>query len=186
MKQIIFAGTMIVLGTGLRAACPDPDDVSAEMQGLFEQARTAENFTQGSEISGKMWQVWLRAPDDAAQEILDGGMRKRDVYDFAGAKEAFDRLAAYCPTYAEGFNQRAYIHYLQENYAEALIDLDIALRLQPDHVAAQSGRGLTLMQLGRIPEARAQMLIAVENNPWLSEAALLAKGAPLGPIGEDI
>jgi hypothetical protein len=27
---------------------------------------------------------------------------------------------------------------------------------------------------------------AVANNPWLSEAALLAKGAPLGPIGDDI
>ena len=38
----------------------------------------------------------------------------------------------------------------------------------------------------RIAEAREQMLAAVANNPWLSEKALLAKGAPLGLKGEDI
>jgi hypothetical protein len=40
--------------------------------------------------------------------------------------------------------------------------------------------------MGRTAEARRQLLEAVANNPWLSEAALLAKGAALGPIGEDI
>ena len=67
-----------------------------------------------------------------------------------------------------------------------MLDLDRALVLQPRHVAAQSGRGLTLMNLGRSAEAREQMLAAVANNPWLSEKALLAKGAPLGLKGEDI
>lgn len=186
MKHILLTVMAIGLGSGAAADCPEPQDVSKEMQTLFEEARSAENFTQGQSVSGKMWAVWLRAPDAAAQEILDAGMRRRDSYDFAGALQHFDRLAAYCPTYAEGFNQRAYIHYLQEDYAAALVDLDIALQLQPNHVGAQSGRGLTLMQMGRLAEARAQMLIAVENNPWLSEAALLAKGAPLGPKGDDI
>lgn len=133
-----------------------------------------------------MWQVWLRAPNAQAQEVLDRGMRRRDSYDFAGAFKDFDRLASYCPTYAEGFNQRAYVQFLQGGFEGALKDLDIALSLNPDHVAAQSGRALTLMQLGRIPEARLQMLAALKNNPWLSERALLHEGAPLGPKGEDI
>jgi hypothetical protein len=83
-------------------------------------------------------------------------------------------------------NARASINFQRDNNYASLIDLDIALKLHPFHVSAKSGRALTLMKLGRIPEARAQLLIAVQNNPWLSEAALLAKGAPLGPVGEDI
>ena len=98
----------------------------------------------------------------------------------------FDKLVEYCPNYAEGFNQRAYVQFLRGEYAGALVDLDAALALLPNHVAAQSGRALTLMQMGRLKEARAQMLEALNNNPWLSERALIAKGAPLGPIGEDI
>lgn len=174
--------------TTLAAAqeCPPPADVSGELEALFERARTAEDFRQGQAVSDAMWQVWLRAPDEAAQAVLDRGMSARDSYDFAGAHREFTRLIDYCPDYAEGWNQRAYISFLREDYPSALEDLDRALALQPRHVAAQSGRGLTLMNMGRTAEARAQMLEAVANNPWLSEAALLAKGAPLGPVGKDI
>jgi tetratricopeptide (TPR) repeat protein len=176
----------LICSPAFASDCPAPADITAELAALFEKSRSADGFRQGQAVSDEMWQVWLRAPDAAAQEVLDRGMRKRDAYDFVGALADFDRLTVYCPTYAEGFNQRAYIYYLRKDYDAALVDLDIALKLQPLHVAAQSGRALTLMKLGRISEARAQMLIAVDNHPWLSEAALLAKGAPLGPVGEDI
>lgn len=178
--------TLAMMAGPAFADCPAPREVSADLTALFEAARDASDIRQGQRISARMWEVWLTAPDVAAQEVLDRGLRRRDSYDFAGALEDFNRLAAYCPDYAEGFNQRAFIHYLTGNYETALADLDIALALQPLHVAAQSGRGLTLMQLGRLAEARAQMLAAVANNPWLNEAALLEKGAALGPLGEDL
>lgn len=168
------------------ASCPDPVDYSGELLALIAKAQSAENYQEGRGVSGEMWQVYLRAPDETAQAALDAGLRRRDASDFAGALKEFNRLAEYCPTFAEGFNQRAYIHFLRGEHDKALPDLDKALELNPHHVAAQSGRALTLMNLGRLDEARAQMLIAVENNPWLSEAALLADGAPLGLKGEDI
>ncbi len=168
------------------AECPPPKDFSGEILALIAKAQTAKSDQEGRGVSGEMWQVWLRAPDDVSQSALDAGLRRRDVYDFAGALNEFNRLVDYCPTFAEGFNQRAYIHFLSEDYEKALPDLDRALSLNPHHVAAQSGRALTLMNLGRLEEARAQLLIAVENNPWLSEAALLADGAPLGRKGKDI
>jgi tetratricopeptide (TPR) repeat protein len=188
MRKILLILGMVVFGTGgmALADCPAPADTSTQLRDLIARAQTAENSTQGEQLSNRMWQVWLQAPDSAAQAALDAGMRRREVYDFAGAIREFDRLAEYCPLYAEGFNQRAYIHFMNGNHEKALIDLDVALSLQPLHVAAQSGRALTLMNLGRIAEARAQMLLAVENNPWLSEAALLADGAPLGRADKEL
>ncbi len=168
------------------ATCPAPQNTDNELLNLFAKAQSAESFSDGRRVSGEMWEVWLRAPDAQAQAILDAGMRRRDVFDFVGALAEFDRLAEYCPAYAEGFNQRAYIHFLRAEYDKALVDLDIALGLQPYHVAAQAGRALTLMNMGRIAEARAQMLIAVDNNPWLSERALLEDGAPLGLPGKEL
>lgn len=170
----------------LADTCPPIQDYSAEMAQLLDASRSAPDERTGREISQKLWQVWLRAPDEIAQELLDRGMGQRNGYDFAGAYESFDRLVTYCPDYAEGYNQRAFVSFLREDYARSLADLDIALRLSPEHVGAQSGRALTLMNSGRIEEARLQLLEALENNPWLSERALVAEGAPLGPIGEDI
>ncbi|MCV3271227.1 tetratricopeptide repeat protein [Roseobacter sinensis] len=168
------------------AECPPPADVSAELETLFAEARDANTEQDGRALSQQMWQLWLTAPDAAAQEVLDRGMRKREVYDFVGALTDFDRLAEYCPLYAEGFNQRAFVHFLRQDYDLALVDLDVALRLQPRHVGAQSGRALTLMHLDRIDEARAQLEDALHNNPWLSERFLMAEGGPLAPSGNDI
>ena len=161
-------------------------DYSAEMATLLDAIRAAPDERSAQPLSGEMWEIWLRAPDPAAQDVLDTGLRHRNNFNFAGAFDAFDRLIAYCPDYAEGYNQRAFTHFQREDFPAALADLDIALRLSPDHVGAQSGRALTLMNMGRKQAARAQLLAALENNPWLSERALLADGAALGPQGEDI
>jgi tetratricopeptide (TPR) repeat protein len=166
--------------------CPDTKDSSAELGALIAAAQGASSAAEAKDAAKGMWQVWLRAPNTQAQAVLDRGLKRRDGYDFAGAYADFDRLVEYCPNYAEGFNQRAYVQFLRGEYGGALLNLDAALALLPNHVAAQSGRALTLMQMGRLAEARIQMLEALKNNPWLSERALVAKGAPLGAQGDDI
>jgi tetratricopeptide (TPR) repeat protein len=184
MKRV-FLSLMLLAGPAF-SDCPAPRDISQDLSALIEAARMAENDMAGREISGQMWQLWLDAPDEAAQEVLDEGMRAREVSDFVTALGAFTRLVEYCPDYAEGFNQRAFVHFLREDYSQALADLDRALALSPRHVGAQSGRALTLMNLGRLAEARLQLEAALENNPWLSERYLMSTGGPLAPAGEDI
>jgi tetratricopeptide (TPR) repeat protein len=177
---------LALLASPAFADCPAPVDARDDMLRLIQQANDAPSGIEGRKVSGLMWELWLKAPDGAAQEILDEGLLRLSVPDFAGARATFDKLTEYCPAYAEGFNQRAYVNFLRQDYEAALVDLDRALDLQPLHVAAQAGRALTLMNLGRLEEARAQLQEAVDNNPWLNEAALLKEGAPLGPKGRDI
>ena len=78
------------------------------------------------------------------------------------------------------------MNFLRRDFAPALVDLDRAIELSPKHIAAISGRALTLLGLGRIDEARATLLEALDLNPWLSERALLEKGGALAPKGEEI
>lgn len=184
MKYLLAA--LLLSSPAWAETCPAPPDTSTELQGLIDEANAAPDERSGRAVSDRMWEVWLRAPDSSAQEVLDRGMRQRGNFDFVGAYESFDALVAYCPGYAEGYNQRAYISFLREDFDAALIDLERALDLAPAHVGAQSGRALTLMNLGRREEARAQLQAALGNNPWLSERHLLADGAPLGPIGQEL
>lgn len=161
------------------ADCPASPDISGDLNTLIAEARSAESDAEGSLISDKMWQLWLTAPDQAAQEMLDLGMRQRQSYDFLGALASYSALVEYCPEYAEGYNQRAFVSFLTGDFRKALVDLDKALSLSPNHVGAQSGRALTLMNLGEKERARKQLLEALENNPWLSERFLLSDGGPL-------
>lgn len=167
-------------------SCPPAKDISAEMIDLLDGIQAASSPADAQTWNARMWEVWLRAPNAQAQQVLDAGIARQRSFDLLGARREFDRLVDYCPDYAEGYNQRAYTNYLGGNFADALVDLDRAVVLSPTHVGALSGRALTLMQLGRLEEARAQMLSAVALNPWLSERALLEAGQPLAAKEQDL
>lgn len=162
-----------------------PDHV-ADVDDLIAQAQDATTESEARQIGGEMWELWTDAPDATSQMLLDRGMRRRDSYDLAGAFGEFDALVTYCPDYAEGYNQRAFVNFLRQNFTDALVDLDRALALSPTHVAALSGKALTLMELDRMDEARIVLAEAIKLNPWLPERSLAAKNGPLAPLGQDI
>lgn len=181
MSQILLTTFAFAIFPISVFACPAPRDFSKEETELLNQAQAATSNAQGQEITRELWRLWATAPDDVAQELLDTGMAARASYDFARAIESFDRLTEYCPDYAEGYNQRAFVNFLREDYAAALLDLDLALARSPQHVAAMSGKALTLMGLGRNDEAQIILQDAVNLNPWISERSLL-----LSPRGTDL
>lgn len=166
--------------------CPAAPDHIAGVDALISQAQAAKSQADARAISGQMWELWTDAPDARAQAMLDRGMRQREAWNLAGAYKELDELVTYCPNYAEGYNQRAFVSYLQQDFPAALRDLDAAIALSPNHVAALSGRALTLLGLKRLDEAREALTYALELNPWLSERALLEPGGLLDPPGEDI
>ena len=168
------------------ADCPAAPDHGASIDGLLSDVRAAQSETEAREISSRMWEFWTDAPDEIAQEMRDQGMSRRGSYDFLGALNELNRLVAYCPDYAEGYNQRAFVNYLRQDFAPALKDLDRAIELSPNHIAALSGRALTLLGLGRMEEAREALAHALALNPWLPERGLAAPGGPLAPVGQDI
>lgn len=163
------------------ADCPPVPDRAADLDALIEEAREAPDERAGRALSDRMWEIWTDAPDEPAQALLDEGMAARETYNFLGAKDAFDRLIRYCPHYSEGYNQRAFIFFLNGEMEQALEDLDRTLAITPRHVGALSGRALTLIALGRSEEGQEALRMALDLNPWIPERGLLVE-----PPGDDI
>ncbi len=151
------------------AACPPVANKSAALDPLMEAVRDAPDEATAQELNASLWKIWATAPDRIAQEMLDRGMSRRGVYDFVGALEDFDALVAYCPHYAEGYNQRAFVHFLREDYEAAMVDLTTTLEITPDHIGAASGLALTLLDMGREEAGQAALRYALSLNPWLPE-----------------
>lgn len=186
MRTLVILLTALTPYLGFASDCPNPPDHSDALNALITEVRGATNDRQARLISNQMWELWADAPDEPSQALLDSGMQKRAGYDFLGALEEFDRLIAYCPDYAEGYNQRAFVNFLRQDYASALPDLDEAIARSPRHVAAIAGKALTLLAMGQTDEARDVFAMALELNPWLPERGLAAPGGPLAPKGQDI
>lgn len=163
------------------AVCPAAPDHAAEQTAVIAQLQTAPDAAMAGPLMDRLWRNWTDAPDAKAQALLDEGMAKREGYDFLGARDTFDALIEYCPDFAEGYNQRAFASSLRQEYDAALYDLDRALAITPNHIAAMSGKALTLIGLGRQDEAQALLRKALTLNPWLKERAMLIE-----PPGTDL
>lgn len=175
MIRYLSVPTFLLTASYGFAACPPPPEIASRTEPHFEALQAAENELQAQEGTRALWALWTEAPDAAAQELLDQGMAARSSYDFLRAIDRFDRLVAYCSDYAEGYNQRAFVNFLREDFEAALTDLDLALDRSPQHVGALSGKALTLMGLGRGDEAQEVLREALALNPWIPERGLLRK-----------
>jgi tetratricopeptide (TPR) repeat protein len=176
MKRILLPLLLALPATGF-AACPPVPDTSNKLAPLMEAVREAPDEATARDLNNGLWKIWTTAPDAAAQEMLDRGMSRRGVFDFVNALQDFDALIAYCPHYAEGYNQRAFVHFLREDYEAAMTDLVKTLEITPDHIGAASGLALTLLELGNEEAGQAALRYALSLNPWLPERFRL-KPAP--------
>lgn len=167
-----------------RAVCPPARDLIDEQAEIYDQLQAVPNELAARPFVSRLWGYWTEAPDARSQELLDIGMAARQSFDFERAVEALDELVAYCPAYAEGYNQRAFVAFLREDYASALTDLERTLELNPDHAAALSGLGLTLMRLGRIEASQSVLRQALRLNPWLPERIYVTD--PPEPAGTEL
>jgi len=164
------------------ADCPPAPDIAPAMDVLLAEVQAAPTEAAGRAVSARMWAEWARAPDARSQDLLDEGMGRRQAGDLPGALVAFEALVAYCPDYAEGYNQRAFVRFLQGDMAAALPDLDRALALRPRHVAALAGKGLTLIGAGRIAEGQDAIRAAMAFDPWLGERHYLRLDPDTGEL----
>ncbi len=113
----VFAALLLLsLPAPAIADCPPVPATVEARAALLAQIRTAPDEATARGLMDRLWRLWTEAPDARAQALLDHGMDRREAYDFAAAEADFDELVGYCPDYAEGWNQRAFVRFLRGNY----------------------------------------------------------------------
>ena len=175
MRTACTLALVLVAKTAFADGCPVAPDHSASVDRLYGEIQDAPNELAARQYSDQLWELWLEAPDEPSQMMLDAALRAMRVGDFLRAMDRLDTLVGYCPFYAEGYNQRAFVNFLRGDYDAALPDLDQAIALSPRHTGALTGKALTLIQLDRNTEAQSVLREAVALNPWLSERFLLTE-----------
>ncbi|MEL7232281.1 MAG: tetratricopeptide repeat protein [Pseudomonadota bacterium] len=175
LKAFVFAGLIFV-------SAPDfgPSDQ------MFEDLKSAESEDDANSTALDIWAAWMESGSDAADLVMERAVNAQAQGDTELAKALYDRVIAIQPDYAEAWNRRATIFLAEENYAEALRDVNEALRLEPRHFGAWGGLGAVLESLGAKEEALEAYKKALEIYPLFprarSAAARLTKEIEGRPV----
>src|SRR5713101_8127619 len=95
-----------------------------------------------------LWQIWCRSGIPEVDALLRQGIEAIERHQLAEAEALFTRIIERAPDFAEGWNKRATVRYLAEDYAGSVADCEETLARTPHHFGALSGQGLCYMALG--------------------------------------
>jgi tetratricopeptide (TPR) repeat protein len=139
-----------------------------EDEGL--KALRGDDPTAAARAESALWEMWHRSGDGAIDALLRDGIASMERRDLVGAEAIFGRVIADAPAFAEGWNKRATVRYVAENYEGAIADCEETLTRNRHHFGALSGAGLCYMALGRHREAAAMFRRALAVHPRLGGA----------------
>jgi tetratricopeptide (TPR) repeat protein len=115
-----------------------------------------------------LWSLWFRAGKNCqANRQLAQAAQAMSRRDLAAARECCDEAIRLDPDFAEAYNQRAIVHYLQEQFKASIDDCWRATERMPCHFGAWAGMGHCYAHLGRHREALESYQRALEINPYL-------------------
>ena len=179
MLRLAFA---LALLASPAAAQITPEEREARLAPLFETLASAPDATAAKPVADAIWMTWIIGPTQEATAALAQGMARIQSYDFAGALEVLDPIAQAHPDFAEVWNQKAFAHFLREEYDRSLDAIARTLELEPRHFGALAGQARILMRQGRMALGQKVLRRALDIHPWISERAVLL---PV-PEGRDI
>lgn len=111
-------------------------DLKSQEEGVRDRATTT------------LWQLWFNQKGQYGFEILEQSQALLEAKQYAEAEALLTDLVQDQPDFAEAWNRRAVLHYLQGQYEESLADCQKAIALNPHHFGALHGMGLCYAALG--------------------------------------
>ncbi|MEM9738381.1 MAG: tetratricopeptide repeat protein [Pseudomonadota bacterium] len=137
---------------------------------MFDRLKTAPSDEEAEGIALDIWNAWLESGSPTVDILMERAVEAQAYGDGKHARALYDRVIRMRPEYAEAWHRRATLFLENEQYDEALRDLNEALRHEPRHFGAWLGLGVMLERLGSTTEALAAYRKALEIYPRLEAA----------------
>jgi tetratricopeptide (TPR) repeat protein len=129
-----------------------------------------EDPVAAARAASTLWEMWHRSGDRHLDAILAGGIAAMERQDLPGAEAAFTSLIEAAPDFAEGWNKRATVRYMAQDFEGSIADCRETLARKPSHFGALSGQGLCHVALEQWQEAATMFRRTLEVYPTLASA----------------
>jgi tetratricopeptide (TPR) repeat protein len=153
---------------------------------LFGALKVAPDEASAKHVEARIWALWMQTPSDTAALLMMRAKAAMDAQQMDVALKLLDAVIKLRPDYVEGWNRRATLYYLQNDYAHSLEDIEQVLVREPRHFGALAGLGMIMQDLGDEKRALDAFRKALAVNPHLDKVPELVKTLTEKVEGRDI
>lgn len=110
-----------------------------QLDSLFSDLKRERNEKAAERLASRIWEAWYRSGSASVDLMMLWSQQALETKKFDVALDFLDQVVTLQPQYAEGWNRRATVHFLMQNYRKSMADIERTLELEPRHFGALSG-----------------------------------------------
>ncbi len=133
-------------------AVPSVDKLS-ELDKLYDALARAKEPAAAAAAARSIQKLWIASGSPTVDLLMARANQAVMAGNFPLALDLLEPVLTMKPDFAEGWNRRAAVFYLREDYGRALADIERVLALEPRHWGALSGLAGILRRLDRDAQA---------------------------------
>jgi tetratricopeptide (TPR) repeat protein len=161
-------------GPAAATAPAAPDDTanlsrSDRLNRYFDTLKDDPSAEAAKDAERAIIRIWMQSGSDTVDLLMDWAVKAIAEKNYPLALDYLDRVTVLMPDYAEGWNRRATVYFLLDDYGKSLTDIARTLELEPRHFGALAGLGAILVELGEKNRAIGIYKQALAIDPLLSE-----------------
>ncbi len=153
---------------------------------LFGALKVAPDDESARHVEARIWALWMQTPSDTAALLMLRARAAMEAQQMDVALKLLDAVIKLRPDYVEGWNRRATLYYMQNDYARSLADIAQVLAREPRHFGALAGLGMIMQDLGEDKRALEVFRKALAIDPHLEKVPDLVKTLSDKVEGRDI
>ena len=161
-------------------------DKSRGLDFLFGALKAAPDEASAKHVEARIWALWTQTPSDTTALLMLRAKAAMDAQQTDVALKLLDAVIKLRPDYVEGWNRRATLYYLKNDYARSLQDIEQVLVREPRHFGALAGLGMIMQDLGDEKRALDAFRRALAVNPHLEKVPEMVKTLTEKVEGRDI
>lgn len=184
MRTLCFAILLVFAVAGPRPVAADQTD--PRLDNLFLILQSSEELIEIRAAENLIWSTWIQHEDGSINRLMQVGIKAMADRRLDDAAEVFTALIDKAPDYAEAWNKRATVYFIQGKLALSSADVEQTLALEPRHFGALSGLGQIEMLRGNGDAALRAFEDAVKVHPRMAGMQALIRDLKQRVRGQEL
>ncbi|MYE10149.1 MAG: hypothetical protein F4X99_00495 [Gammaproteobacteria bacterium] len=138
-------GTRIQFALAAMNAEAPPD--TPELDALFQRL-LADDADERRRATQRIWEIWCSHAEEAAARAMRSAVNAMEKGKLRDAGVILDTMVGRWPEWAEAWNKRATLRFLEKRDGKSLDDIACTLEREPRHFGALGGFGQICLRAG--------------------------------------